>query len=180
MDFAAVSTSAKFLFCRIYIFVIYRSASPRSKDAKIKKEKDIKGEDEEDEKKKKEKVKVWFSVCVNLNCHFGYYFGCLTCAVVQVQPLSLEELLAKKKAEEEAEAKVRTSIRLSVCPFSKAFLGPGHMGRSLKQRWPDLPIPTHLLPAHQWEHQDGSQAKRPAHHTVTPVRLDTLNCCKPK
>lgn len=125
MDFATVSTSAKFLFCRIYIFVIYRSASPRSKDAKIKKEKDIKGEDEEDEKKKKEKVKIWFSVCVNLNCHFGYYFGCLTCAVVQVQPLSLEELLAKKKAEEEAEAKVRTSIRLSLVHFIKLFWGQG-------------------------------------------------------
>lgn len=29
-------------------------------------------------------------------------------ASIQVQPLSLEELLAKKKAEEEAEAKVRS------------------------------------------------------------------------
>ncbi|KAA8590831.1 hypothetical protein FQN60_001774 [Etheostoma spectabile] len=54
-----------------------RSLSPKSKDAKSKRERDIKTEEEEDEKKKKEKV----------------------------QPLSLEELLAKKKAEEEAEAK---------------------------------------------------------------------------
>ncbi|XP_020361597.1 probable ATP-dependent RNA helicase DDX23 [Oncorhynchus tshawytscha] len=54
-----------------------RSVSPKSKD-RIKREKDLKKEeDEEDEKKKKSKV----------------------------QPLSLEELLAKKKAEEEAEAK---------------------------------------------------------------------------
>ncbi|XP_055748862.1 probable ATP-dependent RNA helicase DDX23 [Salvelinus fontinalis] len=54
-----------------------RSLSPKSKD-RIKREKDLKKEeDEEDEKKKKSKV----------------------------QPLSLEELLAKKKAEEEAEAK---------------------------------------------------------------------------
>uniref|UniRef100_A0A3P8YFF2 RNA helicase n=1 Tax=Esox lucius TaxID=8010 RepID=A0A3P8YFF2_ESOLU len=51
------------------------SVSPKSKD-RIKREKDLKKEeDEEDDKKKK------------------------------VQPLSLEELLAKKKAEEEAEAK---------------------------------------------------------------------------
>ncbi|KAI1890212.1 hypothetical protein AGOR_G00151350 [Albula goreensis] len=55
-----------------------RSTSPKAKDGKIKKEKDMKKEeDEEESKKKKEKV----------------------------QPLSLEELLAKKKAEEEAEAK---------------------------------------------------------------------------
>ncbi|KAL1021444.1 hypothetical protein UPYG_G00013330 [Umbra pygmaea] len=54
-----------------------RSVSPKSKD-RIKREKDLKKEeDEEDDKKKKSKV----------------------------QPLSLEELLAKKKAEEEAEAK---------------------------------------------------------------------------
>ncbi|XP_010895984.1 probable ATP-dependent RNA helicase DDX23 isoform X2 [Esox lucius] len=53
------------------------SVSPKSKD-RIKREKDLKKEeDEEDDKKKK----------------------------VKVQPLSLEELLAKKKAEEEAEAK---------------------------------------------------------------------------
>lgn len=39
-------------------------------------------------------------------------FVCLTyVAFVQVQPLSLEELLAKKKAEEEAEAKVKTFLR---------------------------------------------------------------------
>ncbi|XP_045911481.1 probable ATP-dependent RNA helicase DDX23 [Micropterus dolomieu] len=54
-----------------------RSISPKSKDAKLKRDREIKTEEEEDEKKKKEKV----------------------------QPLSLEELLAKKKAEEEAEAK---------------------------------------------------------------------------
>ncbi|XP_046896318.1 probable ATP-dependent RNA helicase DDX23 [Hypomesus transpacificus] len=54
-----------------------RSVSPKSKE-RLKREKDLKKEDdEEDDKKKKEKV----------------------------QPLSLEELLAKKKAEEEAEAK---------------------------------------------------------------------------
>ncbi|KAK6307785.1 probable ATP-dependent RNA helicase DDX23 [Coregonus clupeaformis] len=54
-----------------------RSISPKSKD-RIKREKDLKKEeDEEEDKKKKGKV----------------------------QPLSLEELLAKKKAEEEAEAK---------------------------------------------------------------------------
>ncbi|XP_067302844.1 probable ATP-dependent RNA helicase DDX23 [Pseudorasbora parva] len=53
-----------------------RSTSPKSKDLKIKRDRDVKKEDdEEDEKKKK------------------------------VQPLSLEELLAKKKAEEEAESK---------------------------------------------------------------------------
>ncbi|XP_048879076.1 probable ATP-dependent RNA helicase DDX23 [Brienomyrus brachyistius] len=54
------------------------STSPKSKEIRIKREKDVKREEEEEEdKKKKEKV----------------------------QPLSLEELLAKKKAEEEAEAK---------------------------------------------------------------------------
>ncbi|MGH0190122.1 UNVERIFIED_CONTAM: hypothetical protein FKN15_042335 [Acipenser sinensis] len=52
-----------------------RSVSPKSKEARLKKEKDVKKEEEE--KKKKEKA----------------------------QPLSLEELLANKKAEEEAEAK---------------------------------------------------------------------------
>ncbi|KAL6482572.1 hypothetical protein MHYP_G00074440 [Metynnis hypsauchen] len=54
-----------------------RSSSPKSKDGKLKREKDVKREEEDEEEKKKEKV----------------------------QPLSLEELLAKKKAEEEAEAK---------------------------------------------------------------------------
>ncbi|XP_064159977.1 probable ATP-dependent RNA helicase DDX23 [Anguilla rostrata] len=54
-----------------------RSTSPKSKDGKIKREKDMKKEEDEEDNKKKEKV----------------------------QPLSLEELLAKKKAEEEAEAK---------------------------------------------------------------------------
>ncbi|TRZ01175.1 hypothetical protein DNTS_011049 [Danionella cerebrum] len=54
-----------------------RSLSPKSKDLKIKKEKDLKKEDEEEDDKKKEKA----------------------------NPLSLEELLAKKKAEEEAESK---------------------------------------------------------------------------
>ncbi|XP_016388471.1 probable ATP-dependent RNA helicase DDX23 [Sinocyclocheilus rhinocerous] len=54
-----------------------RSTSPKSKDLKIKREKDVKKEEEEENEKKKEKV----------------------------QPLSLEELLAKKKAEEEAESK---------------------------------------------------------------------------
>ncbi|RXN30930.1 putative ATP-dependent RNA helicase DDX23 [Labeo rohita] len=54
-----------------------RSTSPKSKDLKIKREKDLKKEEEEEDEKKKEKV----------------------------QPLSLEELLAKKKAEEEAESK---------------------------------------------------------------------------
>ncbi|XP_053499091.1 probable ATP-dependent RNA helicase DDX23 isoform X1 [Ictalurus furcatus] len=54
-----------------------RSTSPKSKDTKVKREKDVKMEEEDQEEKKKEKV----------------------------QPLSLEELLAKKKAEEEAESK---------------------------------------------------------------------------
>ncbi|KAK3518981.1 hypothetical protein QTP70_016138, partial [Hemibagrus guttatus] len=54
-----------------------RSTSPKFKDAKIKREKDMKMEEEDQDEKKKEKV----------------------------QPLSLEELLAKKKAEEEAESK---------------------------------------------------------------------------
>ncbi|XP_061760569.1 probable ATP-dependent RNA helicase DDX23 [Nerophis ophidion] len=54
-----------------------RSLSPKSKESKLKKEKDLKTEEEDDDKQKKEKV----------------------------QPLSLEELLAKKKAEEQAEAK---------------------------------------------------------------------------
>ncbi|KAJ8259143.1 hypothetical protein COCON_G00181550 [Conger conger] len=54
-----------------------RSASPKSKDGKLKRERDLKKEEDEEENKKKEKA----------------------------QPLSLEELLAKKKAEEEAEAK---------------------------------------------------------------------------
>ncbi|CAB1453094.1 unnamed protein product [Pleuronectes platessa] len=54
-----------------------RSLSPKSKEAKLKRDKDIKTEEEEDGKNKKGKA----------------------------QPLSLEELLAKKKAEEEAEAK---------------------------------------------------------------------------
>lgn len=49
----------------------------------------------------------------------GCYFVFLTCVTsVQVQPLSLEELLAKKKAEEEAEAKVRRS---TPCIFSFPF-----------------------------------------------------------
>lgn len=39
---------------------LYRSLSPRSKDAKIKREKDLKTEEEEDQKKKKEKVRIWF------------------------------------------------------------------------------------------------------------------------
>lgn len=34
----------------------YRSLSPKSKDSRLKKEKDIKTEEEEDDKKKKEKV----------------------------------------------------------------------------------------------------------------------------
>ncbi|KAG7477474.1 hypothetical protein MATL_G00070000 [Megalops atlanticus] len=56
-----------------------RSSSPKSKDVKVKREKDVKKEEDEEENNKKKKDKV--------------------------QPLSLEELLAKKKAEEEAEAK---------------------------------------------------------------------------
>ncbi|KAJ8399605.1 hypothetical protein AAFF_G00410160 [Aldrovandia affinis] len=54
-----------------------RSTSPKSKEGRVKREKEVKKEDEDENKKKKDKV----------------------------QPLSLEELLAKKKAEEEAEAK---------------------------------------------------------------------------
>lgn len=49
---------------------------------------------------------VWLNLL--FFCSSGCHFGCLNYVVsVQVQPLSLEELLAKKKAEEEAEAKVR-------------------------------------------------------------------------
>uniref|UniRef100_A0A8D3D7Y1 RNA helicase n=1 Tax=Scophthalmus maximus TaxID=52904 RepID=A0A8D3D7Y1_SCOMX len=55
----------------------HRRDKDRGRRSRLKREKDIKAEEEEDEKKKKEKA----------------------------QPLSLEELLAKKKAEEEAEAK---------------------------------------------------------------------------
>ncbi|XP_051517766.1 probable ATP-dependent RNA helicase DDX23 [Myxocyprinus asiaticus] len=54
-----------------------RSTSPKSRDLKIKREKDGKKEEDDEDDKKKDKV----------------------------QPLSLEELLAKKKAEEEAESK---------------------------------------------------------------------------
>lgn len=45
------------------------------------------------------------------------YTNKLVLPSVQVQPLSLEELLAKKKAEEEAEAKVRSSLT-HVFPFT--------------------------------------------------------------
>ncbi|XP_051947409.1 probable ATP-dependent RNA helicase DDX23 [Xyrauchen texanus] len=54
-----------------------RSTSPKSRDLKIKREKDGKKEEDDEDDKKKDKA----------------------------QPLSLEELLAKKKAEEEAESK---------------------------------------------------------------------------
>lgn len=79
----------------------------------MKREKDIKTEEDDDPKKKKEKVteKVWLNP---LSFSFSGCFGCLNLIVsVQVQPLSLEELLAKKKAEEEAEAKVRSTLRLT-------------------------------------------------------------------
>lgn len=84
-----------------------RSLSPKSKD-KQKRDKDIKTEEEENEKKKKEKVKIWFGrVLQFITLFLCLLFECLSCVPpVQVQPLSLEELLAKKKAEEEAEAKV--------------------------------------------------------------------------
>lgn len=42
---------------------------------------------------------------------FVVVFSIHSAASVQVQPLSLEELLAKKKAEEEAEAKVGMFLR---------------------------------------------------------------------
>lgn len=82
----------------------------------MKREKDIKTEEEEEEKKRKEKV--WtetqnlFSSDNQGHCLFGCYFESFAFdSTVQVQPLSLEELLAKKKAEEEAEAKVRRGER---------------------------------------------------------------------
>lgn len=57
-----------------------------------------------------------------LHCFSGCYFQCLTCVTaVQVQPLSLEELLAKKKAEEEAEAKVIIFLSFT---FSFPFFKP--------------------------------------------------------
>lgn len=45
-------------FCHDLEFVAlpHRSLSPKSKDGRVKKEKDIKTEEEEDDKKKKEKV----------------------------------------------------------------------------------------------------------------------------
>lgn len=88
-------TFAPLLFCR--------SLTPKSRDGKVKREKNIKAEEEEEEKKK-EKVK---QDCPILSASFGCLF--LTIEIsFQVQPLSLEELLAKKKAAEEAEAKVRS------------------------------------------------------------------------
>lgn len=63
--------------------------------------------------KKRRKKRYWSGLAnlfIVLQC-FVDYFDSLTCfATFQVQPLSLEELLAKKKAEEEAEAKVSYSL----------------------------------------------------------------------
>ena len=66
-------------------------------------------------KRKKKRYKSGLAESFIALHHFlGCYFACLTCvASVQVQPLSLEELLAKKKAEEEAEAKVRSFLRFT-------------------------------------------------------------------
>lgn len=47
-----------YLVLKICPFLINRSLSPKSKDSKLKREKNIKVEDDEDEKKKKEKVQV--------------------------------------------------------------------------------------------------------------------------
>lgn len=43
------------------LMFVYRSLSPKSRDGKLKKERNIKAEEEEEENKKKEKVKkiVW-------------------------------------------------------------------------------------------------------------------------
>lgn len=54
-----------------------RSLSPKSKEAKLKREKDIKTEEDEDEKKKKEKVKSGFAESfIALHRFLGSYFGC--------------------------------------------------------------------------------------------------------
>lgn len=60
----------------------YRSISPKSRDGKVKKEKNIKAEEEEEETKKKEKVKnclafhLWFLVCV---LQFKFHFRSNLC-----------------------------------------------------------------------------------------------------
>lgn len=60
-------------------------------------------------------------------CTFLTYI-CLQSAWFQVQPLSLEELLAKKKAEEEAEAKVkRFYIFMQISALLFCFVFPKHI-----------------------------------------------------
>lgn len=80
----------------------------RGKDSKSRKERDSrKAEEEEENALKKEKVRsgVWFE-----SGSRGEEKRHSTALCLQAQPLSLEELLAKKKAEEEAEAKVGRGV----------------------------------------------------------------------
>lgn len=96
LDLGLCSVPDCLLFC-------WGSLSPsRGKDSKSRKDRDSrKAEEEEENALKKEKVRsgVWFES--GSEARRGVTAPCL-----QAQPLSLEELLAKKKAEEEAEAKV--------------------------------------------------------------------------
>lgn len=96
--------------------VLLGSLSPsRGKDSKSRKERDLrKAEEEEENALKKEKVRSGVSVRSSCSAQGasaepnapprGAVNNPAPC--LQAQPLSLEELLAKKKAEEEAEAKV--------------------------------------------------------------------------
>lgn len=64
---------------------LYRSLSPKSKDAKLKRDRDIKTEEEEDEKKKKEKVRTWFvwvshSIILFLRLLFWVFDLCCLCS----------------------------------------------------------------------------------------------------
>lgn len=92
------------------LFYPFRSTSPKSKDTKIKREKDVKLEEEDQEEKKKEKVRPSYDSVLVDHVYLLVYFSSPYFNLFQVQPLSLEELLAKKKAEEEAESKVRKSL----------------------------------------------------------------------
>lgn len=91
------------------LLLCWGSLSPsRGKDSKSRKERDSrKAEEEEENALKKEKVRsgVWFR-----SGSRGEERRHSTAPFLQAQPLSLEELLAKKKAEEEAEAKVGMGV----------------------------------------------------------------------